>query len=76
MAPRGCFGHGAAAGYKIGLTTPVMQRLCGVDEPCFSAIFAGEVHERRAELPAADYRRGGRGRSRTYRGRLRAPQRV
>src|SRR6476469_7552892 len=26
-------GRGAIAGYKIGLTTPVMQQLCGIDEP-------------------------------------------
>lgn len=52
-------GRGAIAGYKIGLTTPVMQRLCGVDEPCYGAIFAGEVHHRRAELFAGDYCRIG-----------------
>jgi 2-keto-4-pentenoate hydratase len=52
-------GRGAVAGYKIGLTTPVMQRLCGVDEPCYGAIFAREVHHRRAELAAADYCRLG-----------------
>jgi 2-keto-4-pentenoate hydratase len=39
-------GRGVVAGYKIGLTTPVMQRLCGVDEPCYGAIFACEVHHR------------------------------
>jgi 2-keto-4-pentenoate hydratase len=52
-------GRGAIAGYKIGLTTPVMQRLCGVDEPCYGAIFAREVHHRRAELAAGDYGRLG-----------------
>jgi 2-keto-4-pentenoate hydratase len=52
-------GRGAVAGYKIGLTTPVMQRLCGVDEPCYGAIFAREVHHRRAELAAGDYCRLG-----------------
>jgi 2-oxo-3-hexenedioate decarboxylase/2-keto-4-pentenoate hydratase len=52
-------GRGAVAGYKIGLTTPVMQKLCGVDEPCYGAIFAREVHHRRAELAAADYCRLG-----------------
>lgn len=52
-------GRGAVAGYKIGLTTPVMQKLCGVDEPCYGAIFAREVHHRRAELTAADYCRLG-----------------
>jgi len=43
-------GRGAVAGYKIGLTTPIMQKLCGLDEPCFGAIFANEVHHHRAEL--------------------------
>jgi 2-keto-4-pentenoate hydratase len=43
-------GRGAVAGYKIGLTTPIMQKLCGVDEPCFGAIFANEVHHHCAEL--------------------------
>ena len=52
-------GRGAVAGYKIGLTTPIMQSLCGVDEPCYGAIFASEVHHRRAELPTRDYRRLG-----------------
>jgi 2-oxo-3-hexenedioate decarboxylase/2-keto-4-pentenoate hydratase len=52
-------GRGAVAGYKIGLTTPVMQKLCGVDEPCYGAIFTREVHHRRAELAATDYCRLG-----------------
>jgi 2-keto-4-pentenoate hydratase len=52
-------GRGAVAGYKIGLTTPIMQKLCGVDEPCYGAIFASEVHHRRAELATRDYCRLG-----------------
>jgi 2-keto-4-pentenoate hydratase len=52
-------GRGAIAGYKIGLTTPVMQKLCGVGEPCYGAIFAREVHRGSAELAAADYCRLG-----------------
>jgi 2-keto-4-pentenoate hydratase len=52
-------GRGAVAGYKIGLTTPVMRQLCGVEEPCYGAIFAGEVHHRRAALPLAGYCRLG-----------------
>src|SRR5262245_58902949 len=52
-------GRGAIAGYKIGLTTPVMQQLCGIAEPCYGAIFAREVHDRRAELRAGDYCRLG-----------------
>jgi 2-keto-4-pentenoate hydratase len=51
--------RGAAAGYKIGLTTPIMQKLCGVDEPCYGAIFASEVHHRRAELAVRNYCRLG-----------------
>jgi 2-keto-4-pentenoate hydratase len=52
-------GRGTVAGFKIGLTTPIMQKLCGVDEPCYGAIFANEVHRGRAELAAADYCRLG-----------------
>ena len=52
-------GRGPTAGYKIGLTTPVMQRLCGVGEPCYGAIFAREVHHGSAEVAAADYCRLG-----------------
>jgi len=52
-------GRGEVVGYKIGLTTPIMQKLCGVDEPCYGAIFASEVHHRRAELPARNYCRLG-----------------
>jgi 2-keto-4-pentenoate hydratase len=52
-------GRGAIAGYKIGLTTPVMQKLCGVDEPCYGAIFVSEVHHSRAEISARDYCRIG-----------------
>jgi len=52
-------GRGAVAGYKIGLTTPIMQKLCGVDEPCYGAIFASEVHHRRAELAVKNYCRLG-----------------
>src|SRR5260370_41046368 len=48
-------GRGVTAGYKIGLTTPVMQKLCGIDEPCYGAIFTREVHHRRAVLFASDY---------------------
>lgn len=52
-------GRGRVAGYKIGLTTPIMQKLCGVGEPCYGAIFSREVHHRRAELSAGDYCRLG-----------------
>ena len=48
-------GRGAVAGYKIALTTPVMQQLCGVHEPCWGAIFRQEVYQSPATLRAADY---------------------
>ncbi|HTZ34450.1 MAG TPA: fumarylacetoacetate hydrolase family protein [Stellaceae bacterium] len=54
-APR----RGALAGYKIGLTTPVMQRLCGVDEPCYGAMFASEIRRSPATVTVADYCRVG-----------------
>ena len=52
-------GRGAVAGYKIGLTTPIMQQLCGVDEPVYGAIFAGEVHHSPAALAVGNYCRLG-----------------
>ena len=52
-------GRGEVVGYKIGLTTPIMQKLCGVDEPCYGAIFASELHRRRTELPVRNYCRLG-----------------
>lgn len=52
-------GRGEVVGYKIGLTTPIMQKLCGVDEPCYGAIFASEVHHGRAELVTTNYCRLG-----------------
>ena len=51
--------RGPVAGYKIGLTTPIMQRLCGVGEPVYGAIFGNEVHHRRADLAARNYCRLG-----------------
>jgi 2-keto-4-pentenoate hydratase len=52
-------GRGEVVGYKIGLTTPIMQKLCGVDEPCYGAIFASELHHGRATLRSGDYCRLG-----------------
>jgi 2-oxo-3-hexenedioate decarboxylase/2-keto-4-pentenoate hydratase len=52
-------GRGEVVGYKIGLTTPIMQKLCGVDEPCYGAIFASEMHRGRAALATGNYCRLG-----------------
>jgi 2-oxo-3-hexenedioate decarboxylase/2-keto-4-pentenoate hydratase len=54
-APR----RGAVVGYKIGLTTPIMQQLCGVDEPCYGAMFASEIRNSPAEIRVGDYCRVG-----------------
>ncbi|HXP04063.1 MAG TPA: fumarylacetoacetate hydrolase family protein [Stellaceae bacterium] len=54
-APR----RGALAGYKIGLTTPIMQQLCGVDEPCYGAMFQSEIRHSPAEARVAEYCRVG-----------------
>jgi 2-keto-4-pentenoate hydratase len=51
--------RGALAGYKIGLTTPIMQQLCGVDEPCYGAMFQSEIRPSPAEVRIADYCRVG-----------------
>jgi 2-keto-4-pentenoate hydratase len=51
--------RGAVAGYKIGLTTPIMQQLCGVEEPCYGAMFQSEIRHSPAEVQVADYCRVG-----------------
>src|SRR5260221_61694 len=47
--------RGVIAGYKIAITTPVMQRLMGIDHPCGGAIFADMLHASPARLRRADY---------------------
>jgi 2-keto-4-pentenoate hydratase len=47
--------RGTVAGYKIAITTPVMQRLMGIDHPCGGAIFASMVHDSPARLRCTDY---------------------
>lgn len=42
-------------GWKVALTTPVMQQLVGVGHPLEGAIFAGRIHRSPARLKAADY---------------------
>lgn len=48
-------GRGAVAGAKIAITTPVMQQLMDIDQPCGGAIFASMVHHAPAALRHADY---------------------
>ena len=49
--------RGPIAGYKIALTTPVMQQLMGIDHSIAGAIFANTVHGAPATLRCADYTR-------------------
>ena len=51
--------RGAIVGYKIALTTPVMQRMVGFDAPCAGAVFESRVHHSPASVKAADYVRLG-----------------
>ena len=43
------------AGWKVALTTPVMQALVGVNHPCEGAIFADRVRVSPAQVKAGDY---------------------
>jgi 2-keto-4-pentenoate hydratase len=51
--------HGRVAGYKIALTTPVMQQMVGFHMPIAGAILAGTIHRSPAVLRYADYVRLG-----------------
>lgn len=52
-------GKGPIAGYKIGLTTPRMQQMCGIGEPVTGAILAAHIRASGAELDRADFVRLG-----------------
>ena len=43
-------GRGPLAGYKIGCTTPVMQRFLGIDNPCAGGVLAPGVQRGRASF--------------------------
>ena len=49
--------RGPIAGYKIAITTPVMQQLMAIDRPMAGAIFAKTVHRAPASLRHGDYGR-------------------
>ncbi len=44
-------GAGEVAGWKVALTSKVMQELVGVAQPCEGAIFASRVHRNTVSLP-------------------------
>jgi 2-keto-4-pentenoate hydratase len=47
--------HGPVAGYKIALTTPVMQQMVGLHTPIAGAIMGGAIHSSPVTLRRADY---------------------
>lgn len=49
----------AVAGYKIGLTSPRMQAMCGIDTPVAGVVLAPRVHASGVALEAARYGRLG-----------------
>ncbi len=50
---------GAIVGYKIGCTSPVMQRYLDIPHPCGGGVFEKSVHASGVSLQAADYVRVG-----------------
>jgi 2-keto-4-pentenoate hydratase len=50
---------GSLVGYKIGCTSPVMQRYLGIPHPCGGGVFAHGAHDSGAVLRTADYVRVG-----------------
>ena len=51
--------RGAVVGYKIALTTPVMQRMVGFDAPCFGVVFESAVHHSPVAVAGSSYGRLG-----------------
>src|ERR1700736_1060099 len=50
---------GAMVGYKIGCTSPVMQRYLDIPHPCGGGVFAKGVHQSGVSLSANDLVRVG-----------------
>ena len=46
---------GPIAGYKVALTTPVMQKMVGFGEPCAGAVLANSIHQSPASVKGGDY---------------------
>ncbi len=51
--------YGPIAGHKIALTTPVMQKMVGFDEPIAGAIMEKTIHHTPARVHLSDYGRLG-----------------
>ena len=52
-------GLGPRAGWKIGCTTPVMQRFLGIPEPCEGGIFQANIQTSPGRFPASAHHRIG-----------------
>jgi len=50
---------GQVVGYKIALTTPVMQKFLGFDQPCIGPVFESNIHQSSAELKFNEFGRPG-----------------
>ena len=48
-------GLGVVAGYKIGCTTPTMQKFVGVDSPCYGGVLDRAVHRGTGTFPHAAF---------------------
>lgn len=48
-------GRGVIAGYKLGLTSQIMQDLMGIDHPCIGGIFETTIHRSPAIVRAEDF---------------------
>jgi 2-keto-4-pentenoate hydratase len=47
--------HSQALGYKVGLTSPRMQAMCGIDTPVAGVVLAADVHPSSASIPLGNY---------------------
>lgn len=52
-------GQGRRLGFKIGCTTPVMQKLLGINTPAYGGILAANCHADGQHFPASRFRRLG-----------------
>jgi 2-oxo-3-hexenedioate decarboxylase/2-keto-4-pentenoate hydratase len=52
-------GFGPLVGYKIGCTTPVMQRFLEIDHPCAGGLFESRLRRQEGIFPHGDFNRVG-----------------
>ena len=51
--------HGDVMGYKVGLTSPPMQKFCGIDHPIAGVVLAKRMHRSGATVRRAEFGRLG-----------------